>query len=75
METEPANAQNNWNTMNTTDGKYIIIRSLPTLLFLNAAHQAEPRDRNREGSRRIHGHTYIAEVAVHGEVNTQTGVC
>jgi 6-pyruvoyltetrahydropterin/6-carboxytetrahydropterin synthase len=41
--------------------------------YFDAAHRLD-REIEIEGSRRIHGHTYIAEVAVRDEVNTQTGM-
>jgi 6-pyruvoyltetrahydropterin/6-carboxytetrahydropterin synthase len=41
--------------------------------YFDAAHRLN-REIEIEGSRRIHGHTYIAEVAVRGEVNTDTGM-
>jgi 6-pyruvoyltetrahydropterin/6-carboxytetrahydropterin synthase len=41
--------------------------------YFDAAHRLH-REIEIEGSRRIHGHTYIAEVAVRDEVNTQTGM-
>ncbi|MEN9670315.1 MAG: hypothetical protein RL018_592 [Pseudomonadota bacterium] len=41
--------------------------------YFDAAHRLN-REIEIEGSRRIHGHTYMAEVAVLGEVNTQTGM-
>jgi 6-pyruvoyltetrahydropterin/6-carboxytetrahydropterin synthase len=41
--------------------------------YFDAAHRLN-REIEIEGSRRIHGHTYMAEVAVLGEVNIQTGM-
>jgi 6-pyruvoyltetrahydropterin/6-carboxytetrahydropterin synthase len=41
--------------------------------YFDAAHRLH-REIEIEDSRRIHGHTYIAEVAVRDEVNTQTGM-
>ena len=41
--------------------------------YFDAAHRLK-RDIEAEGSRRIHGHTYLAEVAVRGAVNTETGM-
>jgi 6-pyruvoyltetrahydropterin/6-carboxytetrahydropterin synthase len=41
--------------------------------YFDAAHRLN-REIEIEGSRRIHGHTYIAEVAVRDEVNTKTGM-
>jgi 6-pyruvoyltetrahydropterin/6-carboxytetrahydropterin synthase len=41
--------------------------------YFDAAHSLK-RDIEAEGSRRIHGHTYLAEVAVRGAVDTQTGM-
>jgi 6-pyruvoyltetrahydropterin/6-carboxytetrahydropterin synthase len=70
METQPANAQNNWNTMNTTNKHSFEVCQR---FYFDAAHRLN-REIEIEGSRRIHGHTYIAEVAVRGEVNTDTGM-
>ena len=70
METQPANAQNNWNTMNTTN-KYSF--EVCQRFYFDAAHRLN-REIEIEGSRRIHGHTYIAEVVVRGGVNTKTGM-
>ena len=41
--------------------------------FFDAAHHLN-RDIEAEGSRRIHGHTYHAEVAVRGPVDAKTGM-
>jgi 6-pyruvoyltetrahydropterin/6-carboxytetrahydropterin synthase len=41
--------------------------------YFDAAHRLN-REIEIEGSRRIHGHTYMAEVAVLGDVNAQTGM-
>jgi 6-pyruvoyltetrahydropterin/6-carboxytetrahydropterin synthase len=41
--------------------------------YFDAAHRLN-REIEIEGSRRIHGHTYIAEVTVCGEVNIKTGM-
>lgn len=41
--------------------------------FFDAAHTLE-RDIETEGSRRIHGHTYHAEVSVRGPLNPQNGM-
>ena len=41
--------------------------------YFDAAHKLT-RDIETEGSRRIHGHTYMAEVAVRGIVNINTGM-
>lgn len=41
--------------------------------YFDAAHRLL-RDIETEGSRRIHGHTYHAEVAVRGEPNPATGM-
>jgi 6-pyruvoyltetrahydropterin/6-carboxytetrahydropterin synthase len=41
--------------------------------YFDAAHSLK-RDIEAEGSRRIHGHTYLAEVAVRGAVDTKTGM-
>ena len=41
--------------------------------FFDAAHRLL-REIETEGSRRIHGHTYHAEVAVRGEPNPTTGM-
>ncbi len=41
--------------------------------YFDAAHRLK-RDIEAEGSRRIHGHTYLAEVAVRGEININTGM-
>lgn len=41
--------------------------------FFDAAHHLE-REIETEGSRRIHGHTYVAEVAVSGPVNPAKGM-
>ena len=41
--------------------------------FFDAAHRLL-REIETEGSRRIHGHTYHAEVAVRGEPNPVTGM-
>ncbi len=41
--------------------------------FFDAAHRLH-RDIEAEGSRRIHGHTYHAEVVVRGQPNPTTGM-
>ena len=41
--------------------------------YFDAAHSLK-REIEAEGSRRIHGHTYLAEVSVRGAVNTKTGM-
>lgn len=41
--------------------------------YFDAAHRLN-REIEIEGSRRIHGHTYLAEVAVRGAVDTKTGM-
>jgi 6-pyruvoyltetrahydropterin/6-carboxytetrahydropterin synthase len=41
--------------------------------YFDAAHRLN-RGIEIEGSRRIHGHTYLAEVAVRGEININTGM-
>jgi len=41
--------------------------------YFDAAHTLR-REIEAEGSRRIHGHTYHAEVTLTGEVDTQTGM-
>jgi 6-pyruvoyltetrahydropterin/6-carboxytetrahydropterin synthase len=41
--------------------------------YFDAAHSLK-RDIETEGSRRIHGHTYQAEVAVRGTLDTTTGM-
>ena len=41
--------------------------------YFDAAHSLK-REIEAAGSRRIHGHTYLAEVSVHGSVNTKTGM-
>ena len=41
--------------------------------YFDAAHTLR-RDIEAEGSRRIHGHTYHAEVTLSGEVNATTGM-
>lgn len=41
--------------------------------FFDAAHTLK-REIEAEGSRRIHGHTYHAEVFLRGPVNPQTGM-
>jgi 6-pyruvoyltetrahydropterin/6-carboxytetrahydropterin synthase len=41
--------------------------------YFDAAHSLK-RDIETEGSRRIHGHTYQAEVAVRGALDTRTGM-
>ncbi|MEY4883525.1 MAG: hypothetical protein RIS34_1379 [Pseudomonadota bacterium] len=41
--------------------------------YFDAAHTLR-RDIEVEGSRRIHGHTYQAEVTIRGRVNEQTGM-
>lgn len=41
--------------------------------YFDAAHTLH-RDIEAEGSRRIHGHTYHAEVTLSGEVNATTGM-
>lgn len=41
--------------------------------YFDAAHRLN-REIEIEGSRRIHGHTYLAEVSVCGPVDTQTGM-
>lgn len=41
--------------------------------YFDAAHRLH-REIEIEGSRRIHGHTYMAEVAVCGAINKQTGM-
>ena len=41
--------------------------------YFDAAHRLN-REIEIEGSRRIHGHTYLAEVSVRGPVDTQTGM-
>ena len=41
--------------------------------YFDAAHSLK-REIEAEGSRRIHGHTYLAEVAVRGELDTKTGM-
>ncbi|MDD0839648.1 6-carboxytetrahydropterin synthase [Curvibacter sp. HBC61] len=42
-------------------------------IFFDAAHTLQ-RDIEAEGSRRIHGHTYHAEVFVQGPLNPDTGM-
>ena len=41
--------------------------------YFDAAHSLK-REIEAEGSRRIHGHTYLAEVSVRGAVNTKAGM-
>ncbi len=41
--------------------------------YFDAAHRLN-REIEIEGSRRIHGHTYLAEVAVRSAVNNNTGM-
>jgi 6-pyruvoyltetrahydropterin/6-carboxytetrahydropterin synthase len=41
--------------------------------YFDAAHSLK-REIETEGSRRIHGHTYQAEVAVRGALDTKTGM-
>ena len=41
--------------------------------YFDAAHSLK-RDIEAAGSRRIHGHTYMAEVAVRGAVDIKTGM-
>ena len=41
--------------------------------YFDAAHRLQ-REIEAEGSRRIHGHTYLAEVAVRGAVDNNTGM-
>ena len=41
--------------------------------YFDAAHSLK-REIETAGSRRIHGHTYHAEVSVRGAVNTKTGM-
>jgi 6-pyruvoyltetrahydropterin/6-carboxytetrahydropterin synthase len=41
--------------------------------YFDAAHTLK-REIEAAGSRRIHGHTYLAEVSVRGAVNTKTGM-
>jgi 6-pyruvoyltetrahydropterin/6-carboxytetrahydropterin synthase len=41
--------------------------------YFDAAHSLK-REIEAEGSRRIHGHTYHAEVAVRGALDTKTGM-
>ncbi len=41
--------------------------------YFDAAHRLQ-REIETEGSRRIHGHTYLAEVAVRGAVDNNTGM-
>jgi 6-pyruvoyltetrahydropterin/6-carboxytetrahydropterin synthase len=41
--------------------------------YFEAAHTLE-RDHETEPSRRVHGHTYHAEVTVRGEVDPRTGM-
>jgi 6-pyruvoyltetrahydropterin/6-carboxytetrahydropterin synthase len=41
--------------------------------YFDAAHSLK-REIETEGSRRIHGHTYQAEVAVRGSLDTKTGM-
>jgi 6-pyruvoyltetrahydropterin/6-carboxytetrahydropterin synthase len=41
--------------------------------YFDAAHSLK-REIEPEGSRRIHGHTYQAEVAVRGTLDTKTGM-
>ena len=41
--------------------------------FFDAAHTLR-REIEAEGSKRVHGHTYHAEVTVRGEPNSQTGM-
>lgn len=41
--------------------------------YFDAAHRLK-REIEAEGSRRIHGHTYHAEVAMRGFVNSETGM-
>jgi 6-pyruvoyltetrahydropterin/6-carboxytetrahydropterin synthase len=41
--------------------------------YFDAAHSLK-REIETEGSRRIHGHTYLAEVAVRGIVDNKTGM-
>ena len=64
METERSNAQVDWYPM-----KY----ELSQRFFFDAAHTL-PREIEAEGSRRIHGHTYHAEVTLSGLPDPQTGM-
>ena len=41
--------------------------------YFEAAHTLE-RDIDTAGSRRIHGHTYLAEIAIEGTPNPDTGM-
>ncbi|MDI9334365.1 MAG: 6-carboxytetrahydropterin synthase [Cytophagales bacterium] len=41
--------------------------------YFDAAHRLQ-REIETEGSRRIHGHTYHAEIAIRGAVNPATGM-
>ena len=41
--------------------------------YFDAAHRLN-REIEIEGSRRIHGHTYLAEVSIRGPVDTRTGM-
>ncbi len=41
--------------------------------YFDAAHTLR-REIEAEGSKRVHGHTYYAEVAVRGEPNPETGM-
>src|SRR4051812_32740226 len=47
--------------------------TLSKRFFFDAAHTLR-RDIESEGSRRIHGHTYCAEVAVRGPLDAATGM-
>jgi 6-pyruvoyltetrahydropterin/6-carboxytetrahydropterin synthase len=47
--------------------------TLSQRFFFDAAHTLQ-REIEAEGSRRIHGHTYQAEVAVHGPRDPVTGM-
>ena len=50
-----------------------MIFELSQRFFFEAAHTLS-RDVEREGSRKVHGHTYHAEVIVRGERDPKTGM-
>lgn len=64
MEAGHPNAQNHWNKM---------IYDISQKFYFDAAHTLQ-RQFETESSRRIHGHTYSAEVTISGRVNQSTGM-
>ena len=69
MATVDANSQNIGNSMNTTKDVF----DLSQRFYFEAAHTLH-RSYETEGSLRIHGHTYEAEVTVSGTPDQNSGM-